>query len=90
MTVRVHYGSQSYIVKETDPAALAREAFEILTSDPQNSGIWNLQTSSGEVYLLLTRNTPIAVEDFDDSRAYESHSMDFSELPGRTVSLQDE
>lgn len=78
MTVRVHYGTQSYIVKESDPAALARQAYDILTSSPQQSGIWNLETTSGEVYLLLTRNTPLAVEDFDEVVEYHQNTMDFS------------
>jgi len=90
MTIRVHYGTQSYIVKESDPATLAQQAFEILTSGPQMSGIWNLETTSGEVYLLLTRNTPIAVEDFDEVLAYEPNSLDFSEIPVQTVSRPDD
>ena len=85
MTIRVHYGTQSYIVKESDPAVLAQEAFEILTSSPQMSGIWNLETTSGEVYLLLTRNTPIAVEDYDEVLAYQANSMDFSEIPANSM-----
>lgn len=78
MTVRVHYGTQSYIVREADPKALARQAFDILTSGPQLSGIWNLETTSGEVYLLLTRHTPVAVEDFDELLEYQVDTMDFS------------
>ncbi|WP_210481772.1 hypothetical protein [Naasia sp. SYSU D00948] len=89
MSVRVHYGSQSYIAKEQDSAALARQAFEILTSGPQMSGIWNLETTSGQVYLLLTRNTPVAVEDFDDALDYHHNSLDFSDVPGRSVSRPD-
>ncbi len=77
MTVRVHYGHQSFIVKGGDPASLAKEAFDILTREPERSGIWNLETSSGEVYLLLNRAIPVAVEDFDDGMQWEPNSMDF-------------
>ncbi len=90
MTIRVHYGTQSYIVKESDPGALAQQAHDILTSSPQMSGIWNLETTSGEVYLLLTRNTPIAVEDFDEVLGYQPNSMDFSEIPATAVTRPDD
>lgn len=82
MSVRVHYGNQSFTVRDGDPKALAREAYEILTRQPELSGIWNLQTTSGEVYLLLNRAIPVAVEDFQDGLDWEQNTMGFLGFDG--------
>ena len=65
MAIRVHYGTQVFETAETDATQLRGELWEVISSAANPAGLWKLVTDDGELHLLITRDSQIAVVEYE-------------------------
>ena len=65
MAIRVHYGTQVFETAETDAAQLRGELWEVISSGKNPVGLWKLATDDGELHLLITRDSQIAIVEYE-------------------------
>ena len=75
MAIRVHYGTQVFETAETDATELRGEMWKLISQTPNPVGLWRLKTDDGELHLLITRDTYLAIVEYEKPVKRERSSV---------------